>query len=220
MNIVNLSGGLDSTVCLALAAQEGPALALTFDYGQRHRVELDRAAAIATRYGAEHLVFKFDATQWGGSALTDPAIDVPTYDGSSGDDSIPVTYVPARNLVFLSVAMGVAEVRNADAVYMGVNALDYSGYPDCRPEFIESFAQTAALALKRGVEGRPVEIRTPLIQLSKADIVRLGLRLGAPLELSWSCYLGGPRPCGTCDACALRAKGFAEAGVADPALLP
>jgi 7-cyano-7-deazaguanine synthase len=220
MNIVNLSGGLDSTVCLALAAEEGPALALTFDYGQRHRVELDRAAAIATRYGAEHLVFKFDATQWGGSALTDPAIDVPTYDGSSGDDSIPVTYVPARNLVFLSVAMGVAEVRNADAVYMGVNALDYSGYPDCRPEFIESFAQTAALALKRGVEGRPVEIRTPLIQLSKADIVRLGLRLGAPLELSWSCYLGGPRPCGTCDACALRAKGFAEAGVADPALLP
>jgi 7-cyano-7-deazaguanine synthase len=220
MNIVNLSGGLDSTVCLALAAQEGPALALTFDYGQRHRVELERAAAIATRYGAEHLVFKFDATQWGGSALTDPAIDVPTYDGSSGDDSIPVTYVPARNLVFLSVAMGVAEVRNADAVYMGVNALDYSGYPDCRPEFIESFAQTAALALKRGVEGRPVEIRTPLIQLSKADIVRLGLRLGAPLELSWSCYLGGPRPCGTCDACALRAKGFAEAGVADPALLP
>jgi 7-cyano-7-deazaguanine synthase len=220
MNIVNLSGGLDSTVCLALAVQEGPALALTFDYGQRHRVELERAAAIASRYGAERLVFKFDATQWGGSALTDPDIDVPTYDGSSGDDSIPVTYVPARNLVFLSVAMGVAEVRNADAVYMGVNALDYSGYPDCRPEFIVSFAQTAALALKRGVEGRPVEIRTPLIQLSKADIVRLGLRVGAPLELSWSCYLGGPRPCGTCDACALRAKGFAEAGVADPALLP
>ncbi|HEX9547997.1 MAG TPA: 7-cyano-7-deazaguanine synthase QueC [Acidimicrobiales bacterium] len=220
MNIVNLSGGLDSTVCLALAAKEGPALALTFDYGQRHRVELERAAAIANRFGAEHLVFKFDATQWGGSALTDPEIDVPAYNGSSGDDSIPVTYVPARNLVFLSVAMGVAEVREADAVYMGVNALDYSGYPDCRPEFIESFRQTAALALKRGVEGRPVEIRTPLIQLSKADIVRLGLRVGAPLELSWSCYLGGLRPCGTCDACALRAKGFAEAGVADPALLP
>jgi 7-cyano-7-deazaguanine synthase len=219
MNIVVLSGGLDSTVCMGLAAREGPIFALTFDYGQRHRIELERAAAVAAHYGADHLVFTFDATQWGGSALTDPDIDVPAYDGSSGADRIPVTYVPARNLVFLSVAMGVAEVRDADAVYMGVNALDYSGYPDCRPEFIESFAQTAGLALKRGVEGRPVEIRTPLIELSKADIVRLGRSVGAPLELSWSCYLGGPRPCGACDACALRAKGFAEAGGADPALV-
>jgi 7-cyano-7-deazaguanine synthase len=129
-----------------------------------------------------------------------------------------VTYVPARNLIFLSVAMGVSEARDADAVYLGVNALDYSGYPDCRPEFVRSFATTAALALKRGVEGRPVEIRTPLIDLTKAQIVRLGLDVGAPLELTWSCYRGGPAPCGACDACRLRAKGFAEAGVADPAL--
>jgi len=217
MNIVVLSGGLDSTVCMGLAAREGPVLALTFDDGQRHRIELERAAAVAAHYGADHLVFRVDATQWGGSALTDPSIEVPAYEGPSGGTTIPVTYVPARNLVFLSVAMGVAEVRDADAVYMGVNALDYSGYPDCRPEFIRSFAETAALALKRGVEGRPVEIRTPLIELSKADIVRLGVSVGAPLELSWSCYLGGPRPCGTCDACALRAKGFAEAGMVDPA---
>jgi 7-cyano-7-deazaguanine synthase len=130
-----------------------------------------------------------------------------------------VTYVPARNLIFLSVAAGVAEVRQADAIYIGVNALDYSGYPDCRPEFIESFAATAALALKRGVEGRPLELRTPLIDLTKAQIVKLGVSVGAPIELSWSCYRGDERPCGRCDACVLRAKGFAEAGVADPALV-
>jgi 7-cyano-7-deazaguanine synthase len=200
---------------MALAAREGPALALTFDYGQRHRVELDRAAAVAARYGAEQLVVRLDASQWGGSALTDSAIEVPEAGPVGG---IPVTYVPARNLIFLSVAMGVSEARDADAVYLGVNALDYSGYPDCRPEFVRSFATTAALALKRGVEGRPVEIRTPLIDLTKAQIVRLGLDVGAPLELTWSCYRGGPAPCGACDACRLRAKGFAEAGVADPAL--
>jgi 7-cyano-7-deazaguanine synthase len=200
---------------MALAAREGPALALTFDYGQRHRVELDRAAAVAARYGAEQLVVRLDASQWGGSALTDSAIEVPEAGPVGG---IPVTYVPARNLIFLSVAMGVSEARDADAVYLGVNALDYSGYPDCRPEFVRSFATTAALALKRGVEGRPVEIRTPLIDLTKAQIVRLGLDVGAPLELTWSCYRGGPAPCGACDACRLRARGFAEAGVADPAL--
>jgi 7-cyano-7-deazaguanine synthase len=215
VNTVVLSGGLDSTVCMALAAREGPALALTFDYGQRHRVELDRAAAVAARYGAEPLVVRLDASQWGGSALTDSAIEVPEAGPVGG---IPVTYVPARNLIFLSVAMGVSEARDADAVYLGVNALDYSGYPDCRPEFVRSFATTAALALKRGVEGRPVEIRTPLIDLTKAQIVRLGLDVGAPLELTWSCYRGGPAPCGACDACRLRARGFAEAGVADPAL--
>jgi 7-cyano-7-deazaguanine synthase len=216
MNVVVLSGGLDSTVCMALAGREGPALALSFDYGQRHRVELDAAAAVARHYHAEHLLVALDAGQWGGSALTDPRIDVPAYRGPT--DDIPVTYVPGRNLIFLSVAMGVAEAREADAVYLGVNALDYSGYPDCRPEFVRSFEATAALALKRGIEGRPVEIRTPLIELSKADIVRLGLSVGAPLGLSWSCYQGGPRPCGKCDACALRAKGFAEAGTIDPAL--
>jgi 7-cyano-7-deazaguanine synthase len=215
--VVVLSGGLDSTVCLALAARDGEGLvALTFDYGQRHRVEVERAGSVAARYDADWLVVELDASQWGGSALTNPAVAVPV-DGVD-TDVIPVTYVPARNLIFLAVAMGVAEARGADAVYLGVNALDYSGYPDCRPEFVESFRRTAALALKRGVEGRPVDVRTPLIDLTKAGIVRLGMELGAPLELTWSCYLGYDRPCGECDACRLRAKGFAEAGVDDPAL--
>jgi 7-cyano-7-deazaguanine synthase len=193
-----------------------PLVALTFDYGQRHGVEVERARQIAARYDAESLVVALDASQWGGSALTDASIAVPVE--GVDESAIPVTYVPARNLIFLSVAMGVAEARDADALYLGVNALDYSGYPDCRPEFIESFRQTAALALKRGVEGRPVEVRTPLIDMTKADIVRLGVSLGAPLDLTWSCYLGGDKPCGECDACRLRAKGFAEGGVADPAL--
>jgi 7-cyano-7-deazaguanine synthase len=214
-NLVVLSGGLDSTVCMALAAQEGPVVAVTFDYGQRHRVELDRAAAVAARYDAEQLVVRLDASQWGGSALTDGSIDVPDYQPTTG---IPITYVPARNLIFLSVAAGIAEVRDAESIYIGVNALDYSGYPDCRPEFIQSFTGTAGLALKRGIEGRPVQILTPLIDLTKAQIVKLGLSVDAPLELSWSCYRGDERPCGTCDACVLRAKGFAEAGIADPAL--
>ncbi|HSS09926.1 MAG TPA: 7-cyano-7-deazaguanine synthase QueC [Acidimicrobiales bacterium] len=218
MNIVVLSGGLDSTVCMALAAAEGPLLALSFDYGQRHQIELQRAAEVARHYGAEQLIVRLDASRWGGSALTDTGIEVPDYDATSDAAQIPVTYVPGRNLIFLAVAMGVAEARHADAVYLGVNALDYSGYPDCRPEFVRSFQQTAALALKRGVEGDPVELRTPLIDLAKAEIVKLGLAHSAPLELSWSCYRPGPRPCGRCDACALRAKGFAEAGVADPAL--
>jgi 7-cyano-7-deazaguanine synthase len=215
--LVVLSGGLDSTVCAARASREGELrLALTFDYGQRHRIELERAAAVAQALDVEQLVVRLDASQWGGSALTDSAVDVP----SAGDttDDIPVTYVPARNLIFLSVAVGIAEARDLDAVIIGINALDYSGYPDCRPEFIRSFEQTAALALKRGVEGHPVEVRSPLVECTKADIVRLGVELGAPLELTWSCYRGGPEPCGDCDACALRAKGFAEAGVADPAL--
>jgi 7-cyano-7-deazaguanine synthase len=217
--LVILSGGLDSTVCTALATRDhDEVLALTFDYGQRHRVELDRAAAVAAHYGAEHLVVTLDAAQWGGSALTDPAIEVP--EAVLDSTAIPVTYVPARNLVFLAVAMGVAEARNADVVYLGVNALDYSGYPDCRPEFVRAFEAAAALALKRGVEGNPVEVRTPLIDLGKADIVRLGVSLDAPLHLTWSCYRGDADPCGHCDACALRAKGFAEAGVTDPALHP
>ena len=215
--VVVLSGGLDSTVCMGVAARDGcKPLALTFDYGQRHRVELARATAVAAHYGAEHLVVRLDASQWGGSALTDATIDIP--DATAAGTDIPVTYVPARNLIFLAVAMGVAEARDADAIYLGINALDYSGYPDCRPEFVASFADTARLATKRGVEGRPVAIRTPLVDLTKADIVRLGRAVDAPLDLTWSCYRGGDRPCGTCDACVLRAKGFAEAGEADPAL--
>ena len=213
-SVVVLSGGLDSTVCMGVASPLGRLIALTFDYGQRHRVELDRAAAVARHYDAEHLVVRLDASQWGGSALTDPSIPVPP---PSADGTIPVTYVPARNLIFLSVAMGVAEARDADDVYLGINALDYSGYPDCRPEFVASFAATATLALKRGVEGHPVTVVTPLVDLTKAGIVKLGLEVGAPLHLTWSCYLGGAQPCGTCDSCVLRAKGFAEAGVVDPA---
>ena len=219
--LVVLSGGLDSTVCLALAAERSHPrerlVALTFDYGQRHRVELERAAAVASHFGADHLVVRLDASAWGGSALTDPLLDVPDA-GDLEPGTIPITYVPARNLIFLSVAVGVAEARGVDAVTIGVNALDYSGYPDCRPEFIRSFEATAALALKRGVEGDPIEIRTPLLDLTKADIVRLGVSVDAPLELTWSCYRGDERPCGTCDACGLRAKGFAEAGVVDPAV--
>ncbi len=220
--LVVLSGGLDSTVCLALAAAEShPSdglLTLTFDYGQRHRIELERAAAVATHFGADSLVVRLDASAWGGSALTDASIAVPDAADESDADTIPVTYVPARNLIFLSVAVGVAEARDLASVALGINALDYSGYPDCRPEFVASFAETARLALKRGVEGRPVEVLTPLIDRTKADIVRLGIELEAPLELTWSCYRGGTQPCGTCDACRLRARGFAEAGLPDPAM--
>lgn len=215
-SVVVLSGGLDSTTCLALATRDAsPPVALTFDYGQTHRTEVDRAAAVARHYGAEHVVVTLDASAWAASALTDPTDRIPDA-ADVATHEIPATYVPARNLVFLSVAMGVAEVRAADAVYIGVNALDYSGYPDCRPEFVESFAATAALALKRGVEGNPVELRMPLVDCSKADIVRLAVRLDVPLQLTWSCYRGGDTPCGRCDSCHLRAKGFAEAGIPDP----
>ncbi|HET9442715.1 MAG TPA: 7-cyano-7-deazaguanine synthase QueC [Acidimicrobiales bacterium] len=218
-HLVLLSGGLDSTVCLAVTAGGAhpcePLVTLAFDYGQRHRVELDHAAEVSHHFGADHLVVALDTSAWGGSALTDSGVEVPEA-GSGG--GIPVTYVPARNLIFLSVAMGVAEARDLLDVTIGVNSLDYSGYPDCRPEFIASFRATATLALKRGTEGRPVEVLTPLIDLSKRDIVSLGLSLEAPLELTWSCYRGGDRPCGTCDSCALRARGFAAAGVRDPAL--
>ena len=212
-----LSGGLDSTVCMALAvAGSGRApLALTFDYGQRHRVELDRAAGVAGHYRAEHLVVHLDTSAWGGSALTDDSIDVPT---GGADGGVPTTYVPARNSIFLAVALGVAEARDLDAAWIGVNAVDYSGYPDCRPEFIEAFRRVAATGQRRGVEGDPIAIRAPLIDRTKEEIVRIGTELGAPLHLTWSCYLGGERPCGGCDACRLRAKGFAAAGFDDPAL--
>ena len=215
--LVVLSGGLDSTVCMALAddQSDSPPIALTFDYGQRHRTELDQAAGVAGHYRSEHLVVQLDTTAWGGSALTDPTIDIPV---AGGADGIPATYVPARNSIFLAVALGVAEARDLDAVWIGVNAIDYSGYPDCRPEFIEAFRGVAATGQKRGVEGNPIGIRTPLIELSKSEIVRLGTAHGAPLRLTWSCYQGGDRPCGVCDACVLRARGFDEAGLVDPAL--
>ena len=219
-HVVLLSGGLDSTVCLALAAADGrpdDLLALTFAYGQRHGLEVDRAVAVAAHYGAGQLIVELDASAWGGSALTDPGIAVPTEGTASG---IPVTYVPARNIIFLAVALGVAEARGMDVVHIGVNAVDYSGYPDCRPEFLAAFRQVAAVGQKRGLEGSPVEIRAPLIDMPKAEIVRLGTELGAPLELTWSCYQPGPGPipCGHCDSCRIRAAGFLAAGIPDPAL--
>ncbi|HVT76882.1 MAG TPA: 7-cyano-7-deazaguanine synthase QueC [Acidimicrobiales bacterium] len=214
--VVILSGGLDSTVCVAEAMAAGDeTLALSVDYGQRHRVELQRARAVAAHYGIEHIEQHLDLAAWGGSALTDASIDVPAPTLSAG---IPVTYVPGRNLIFLSLAVALAEARGFDRVSIGVNALDYSGYPDCRPEFVDSFRRTAALALRAGVEGAPVDVVTPLVDMTKAQIVRRGVELGAPLELTWSCYRGGDHPCGECDSCALRAKGFSAAGVVDPAL--
>lgn len=214
--VVLLSGGLDSATVLAIARSEGySCYTLAFDYGQRHRVELDRARAVSAAYGAvRHITLKLDLTGIGGSALT-ADISVPK-DGVS--DGIPVTYVPARNTVFLSVALGWAEVLGAQDIFIGVNALDYSGYPDCRPEFVAAFESMANLATKAGVEGARMRIRTPLIDMTKAQIIRTGIELGVDYGLTSSCYDPSPegRPCGACDSCRLRAKGFAEAGVADP----
>jgi 7-cyano-7-deazaguanine synthase len=215
-----VSGGLDSMVSAALARESGlRLLALSFDYNQRHRVELTAAHRIAETLGAErHIVLPMDLSAFGGSALT-ADIAVPK-DGAGTEDGggIPVTYVPARNTIFLSLALGWAEAAGARDIYIGVNALDYSGYPDCRPEFIAAFEGLAELATKAGVEGSPFRIRAPLQHMTKADIVREGTRLGLDLGLSWSCY--DPTPdalhCGQCDSCRLRARGFVEAGIADP----
>lgn len=218
--VILLSGGLDSTTTLAIAAERGFRLfALSFRYGQRHVKELEAAAAVARHFGvSDHKVATIDLGMFGGSALTTESIETPL-DRSEAQMSqgIPVTYVPARNLIFLSFATAYAEVVGADDIFLGINALDYSGYPDCRPEFLDSFAQTANLATKAGTEdGRTLRYHAPLIRLSKAEIVREGTRLQAPWELTWSCYLGGERACGRCDSCALRLKGFAEAGLRDP----
>ena len=215
-----LSGGLDSSTCLALARRDGFACyALSFDYGQRHKFELDAAARIAAHFGAErHLVAKIGLDAFGGSALT-ADIAVPKA-RSAGEMShgIPITYVPARNTIFLSFALAWAEVLGSADVFIGVNALDYSGYPDCRPEFIQAFETMANLATKAGVEGRTrLRIHTPLLALSKAEIVKLAHELGVPFGLTHSCYDPGAdgRPCGQCDACLLRRKGFEEAGIED-----
>ena len=214
--VVLLSGGLDSATALALAQADGHAAhALSFRYGQRHAVELEAAAAVARdRRVAEHRTADIDLAAFGGSALTDPAIDVPQTPGTG----IPVTYVPARNTIFLSYALAWAEVLEADAIYIGVNAVDYSGYPDCRPEYIAAYQRMAALATRRGVEGHPVVIHTPLIDWSKAGIIRRGTELGVDYGRTVSCYQPDPegRACGVCDACRLRARGFADAGVPDP----
>lgn len=217
--VVLLSGGLDSTVTAAQALADGYDVhALTVQYGQRHERELTAARQVAEALGvAEHQVLEVDLAAWGGSALTDEDLDVPT--GRSEDEiesGIPVTYVPARNLVFLSIATSFAETRQAEAVYIGANAVDFSGYPDCRPVFLEAFEQAANEGTKRGVEGHGLMIQAPLVDLSKREIVELGVKLDAPLELTWTCYQGGQAQCGTCDACQLRREGFEAAGVEDP----
>jgi len=213
--VVLLSGGLDSMVCAALAREQGFAvIALTVDYGQRHRIELESARAIAEALADRHIMLPLDLRSFGGSALTGD-IAVPKEGVSEG---IPVTYVPARNMIFLSLALGLAEASGARDIFIGVNALDYSGYPDCRPEFIAEFERLSNLATKAGVEGDAFTIHAPLQTMTKAEIAREGERLGLDAGMSHSCY--DPLPdgthCGQCDACRLRAKGFADAGIADP----
>ena len=213
--VVLLSGGLDSMVCAGIARDAGySVIALTVDYNQRHRVELEAARRIAEALAERHVVVPLDLRKFGGSALTDE-IDVPK-DGAG--EGIPVTYVPARNTIFLSLALGLAEASGARDIFIGVNALDYSGYPDCRPEFIAGFERLANLATKAGVEGDEFTIHAPLQHMSKAEIAREAQRRGLDPALSHSCYdpLADGRHCGRCDACRLRAKGFAEAGLKDP----
>ncbi|WP_128893725.1 7-cyano-7-deazaguanine synthase QueC [Longirhabdus pacifica] len=218
--VIILSGGLDSTTCMGIAQDEGYALyPITFHYGQRHDREIEDAKRVAAHYGVSdrHRLISLDfLQQFGGSALTDHSIDVPTVVGDEMEGQIPVTYVPGRNLLFLSIAASYAETLQADAIYIGVNALDYSGYPDCRPAFIEQMQKVIAAGTKVGVEGKEVKIETPLIYWSKADIVKRGLELHVPYELTTSCYNGGEEACGECDSCRLRLKGFAEAGSSDP----
>lgn len=214
--VVLLSGGLDSATVLALARSEGWAChALSVDYGQRHRAELDAASRVARALGAaEHRVVSVALGSFGGSALTDPSIGVPTQPTAG----IPVTYVPARNTVMLSLALAHAEVIDADAIFTGANAVDYSGYPDCRPEYLAAFERMANLATRRAVQGHPIAVRSPIVHLSKAQIVKRGLELGVDYALTVSCYdadaQGGA--CGRCDSCRLRREGFAAAGVPDP----
>jgi 7-cyano-7-deazaguanine synthase len=214
--VILLSGGLDSATCLALAREQGyDCHALSLDYGQRHEAELDAARRVARALGVrEHKVVRLDLGEIGGSALTDPAIPVP----ESPAEGIPVTYVPARNTVFLALALGWAEVLGAWDLFVGVNAVDYSGYPDCRPEYIAQFERLANLATKAGVEGGRFQVHAPLIHMSKADIIRTGSRLGVPYGETVSCYRADAegRACGRCDSCRLRAAGFAAAGIPDP----
>ena len=239
--VVILSGGLDSTTCMGIAREDGYDLyPITYDYGQKHRIEIQNARCVSDFYGVSerHKMISLDfLREFGGSALTDDSIDVPVgagrvsgkiSTGSNGvlrnmevfdtaiSEKIPVTYVPGRNLLFLSIAASYAEIIGADAIYIGVNALDYSGYPDCRPEFIRKVEEVITVATKVGVEGDSIRVATPLIQLSKADIVREGMRLEVPYHLTTSCYLGHTEACGHCDSCRLRLKGFAEAGLKDP----
>lgn len=215
-----ISGGIDSCVAATIAKHQGYALyALTFDYGQLHNKEITAAKKFASKLNVtDHLQISFDLSQFGGSALTksqDKAIPETT-DVDQIGRRIPPTYVPARNIIFLSFGLSYAEAINATTIFIGVNAIDYSGYPDCRPQFIKAFQHMANLGTKRGTEGKPIGIKTPLIRMTKADIITRGIQLGAPLEKTWSCYRGDKKPCGTCESCLLRLKGFQEAGHPDP----
>jgi len=216
--VILLSGGLDSATTLAIAKSAGyQCFALSFDYGQRHRAELDAVKRILAEYpDVPHKTIHIDMNQFGGSALTDTEIAIP----ETPSDGIPVTYVPARNTIFLSLALGWAEVLDAAAIFIGVNAVDYSGYPDCRPEYIEAFQSLANLATKRGVEGQVIKLETPLIHLTKADIIKTGNELGVDYSLTVSCYAADVdgKACGHCDSCRLRAAGFAAAGLDDPTI--
>jgi 7-cyano-7-deazaguanine synthase len=217
--VILLSGGLDSSTVIYQAKADGcDCYAISFDYQQRHRRELQSALDVAQAVGVlEHQVVNFDLRLWGGSALTDNKIDLPQ-DRSVVDmaSNIPITYVPARNTIFLSFALGYAEAIAAQRVYIGVNALDYSGYPDCRPDYIQAMQEVFRLGTKQGREGQPIEIVSPLINLKKTAIIQLGNQLGVPWHLTWSCYAGGDVACGVCDSCRLRLAAFAELGLQDP----
>jgi 7-cyano-7-deazaguanine synthase len=217
--VILLSGGLDSSTVLYQAKNDGcEVYALSFDYQQRHRRELHSAASIAQKLGVQqHQVISFNLRQWGGSALTDDAIDLPQERSlEMMSQNIPVTYVPARNTIFLSFALAYAETIAAEKVYIGVNALDYSGYPDCRPDYIQAMQDVFRLGTKQGRVGQPIEIVSPLINLKKTEIIQLGNKLGVPWELTWSCYAGGELACGVCDSCRLRIAAFEELGLVDP----
>ncbi len=221
--VVLASGGLDSTTIMAIAKNEGYDIyALSFDYGQRHKFELEAAKKVAKHFGAKkHLILRLDLEAIGGSALTD---DIPVPQGRDLDDissgGIPITYVPARNTIFLAHALAWAEVLDATNIFIGVNAIDFSGYPDCRPEFIESFQRTANLATKAGVEGKGITIHAPVINMTKGEIIKKGISLGVDYAMTHSCYNPSEKgiPCGVCDSCLLRKKGFKEAGIPDPVL--
>lgn len=214
--VVLLSGGLDSTTTLAKAIADGNEVtALSFNYGQRHSRELVSASNVAKHYGVKHVIVNIDLSMFR-SALTDKNIDVPeNRDESQMGSDIPVTYVPSRNIIMMSVAAGLCESIDAEKIYIGANVIDYSGYPDCRPEFFYAFQKMLEVGTKSGVEGHAIKIETPILSLSKAEIVKLGKELEAPLHLTWSCYEGGEKACGKCDSCQLRLKGFEDAGYED-----
>lgn len=217
--VVLLSGGLDSTTVLAYVLSKGyDVIPMTVRYGQRHSRELDSARSVVRHYGLKgHIVMDIDLSFLRTSALTSARVEVPRHDTPEGiGNEIPVTYVPARNIILLSLAAGLCETESGDAIFIGANAIDYSGYPDCRPEFFEAYEKVLQVGTKAGVEGRPIRVEAPILKMSKAEIVKLGTELKAPLHLTWSCYNGGEKACGHCDSCLLRLKGFRDNDLHDP----